>query len=84
MEPSHNLSGSDPNIMHTLGSIEARLTAIDQKLDRSLTAHDKRIEKLETKVDKLEQGEIFRLGAAAAISFIVGLLSKAIQWQNLF
>lgn len=75
---------SNPGIMYKLGSIEAQLRAINEKLDAKEKDQDEDIKVLKADVAKLKHMEALRLGAAAAISFIVGILTKVVPWQNLF
>jgi len=75
---------NSPGIMYKLGSIEAQLKAINDKLDAKEKKQDEEIEALQKRVNKLEHTEALRLGAAAAISFIIGILMKVFPWQNLF
>lgn len=66
--------------MYKLGSIEAQLTAINAKLDAKEAAQDKQISSLEKKVTTLEQWRLLQLGAASAVSFIIGILLKVIPF----
>ena len=81
---------SNPGIMYKLGSIEAQLIALNNKLDaqeiareKDEVARDKEILELAKDVTKLKEWKTLQLGAAAAISFIIGILTKVVPWQNL-
>lgn len=71
-------------VVYELGSIKAELKAIHDKLDSKETAQDDEIKSLKADVSKLKHHEALRLGAAAAISFIIGIATKVLPWQNLF
>lgn len=77
---------ASPGIMYKLGSIEAQLKAINDKLDAKERIQDADIELLKTDVAALKHKDAMRLGAAAAISLGIGALFTLIQvipWQNL-
>lgn len=73
----------NPGIMYKLGSIEAQIKAINDKLDAKEKVQDIDIEALKVEVAKLKQSSHMVLGGAAAISFIIGLI-QVVPWQNLF
>ena len=78
----------DSEVMYKLGSIEAQLVALNAKLDKKEADQDRQLNDLHTRVGVLEstrvRNEAYRLGAAAVIAFIVGILTKVVEWQNLF
>ena len=75
---------SDPDIMYKLGSIEAQLKAMNDKLDIKEKAQDVEITSLKADVGKLKEWKTLQLGAAAAVSFVIGILTRIVPWQNLF
>lgn len=74
---------TNPGIMYKLGSIEAQLAAINNKLDLKEAAQDLEITSLRKDVSQLKDWRMLQLGAAGAISFIIGILTKVISWPNL-
>lgn len=70
--------------MYKLGSIEAQLNAINAKLDLKEASQDLEITVLRKDVAQLKEWKTLQLGAAAAISFIIGVITKIVPWQNLF
>ena len=75
---------TDPGIMYKLGSIEAQLRAINAKLDAKEASQDREISALMSDVSKLKEWRTLQLGAAAAISFLIGIITKVVPWPNLF
>ena len=75
---------SDPDIMYKLGSIEAQLKSLNEKLDVKEKQQDLEIISLKADVGKLKEFKNIQLGIAASVSFIVGILTKVVPWQNLF
>jgi hypothetical protein len=74
---------SNSGVMYKLGSIEAQLKAINEKLDKKEAAQDEEIAELQKDVMKLKEWRMLQLGAAGVISFIIGILTKVVPWQNL-
>lgn len=74
---------SNPGIMYKLGHIEAQLVAINNKLDVKEAAQDAEIVNLKRDVSILKEWRTLQMGAAAAISFVIGILTKVIQWPSL-
>jgi hypothetical protein len=74
---------SNPGIMYKLGHIEAQLVAINDKLDVKEAAQDAEIANLKRDVSILKEWRTLQMGAAAAISFVIGILTKVIQWPSL-
>jgi hypothetical protein len=78
----------DSEVMYKLGSIEAQLVALNAKLDKKEADQDRQLNELHARVGVLEstrvRNEAYRLGAAAVIAFIVGILAKVVEWPNLF
>jgi len=75
---------TNPGIMYKLGSIEAQLKAINDKLDAKEASQDKEISELKQDVAKLKEWKMLQLGGAAVISFVIGVITKIVPWQNLF
>lgn len=76
---------ADPEVMYKLGSIEAQLAAINEKLDQRLGAHETRIKSLEDRVGNSEKLDAKRVGAASVVSAVFTfILMKLVPWQNLF
>ena len=69
-------------IMYKLGSIEAQLAAINIQLISIKTSQEVEIASLKKDVSALKDWKALQLGAAAAISFIIGILTKVIQWPS--
>jgi hypothetical protein len=74
---------TNPAIMYKLGHIEAQLAAINAKLDLKEAAQDVSIEALRKDVSQLKDWRMLQLGAAGAISFIIGILTKVVTWPSL-
>jgi hypothetical protein len=74
---------SNPGIMYKLGHIEAQLDAINAKLDAKVALHDIELTKLRSDVSALKEWRMLQLGVAAAISFVIGIITKVLPWQNL-
>lgn len=70
--------------MYKLGAIEAQLIALNEKLDKKEAVQDEEIKNLKADVGKLKDGRNWQLGFAAGISFVIGIVTKVIPWQNLF
>lgn len=79
----NNSPGLNPEVMYKLGSIEAQLAAINEKLDKKEVEQDVAIGKLKTEVGKLKEFRAIQLGAAGVISFVIGILTRIIPWSNL-
>lgn len=75
---------NSPGIMYKLGSIEAQLRSINEKLDTIERSQDIEIANLKKDVEELKRRDAIKLGAAAAVSFIIGILVQVVPWQNLF
>ena len=75
---------TNPGIMYKLGSIEAQLTAINEKLDKKEGEQDEKITKLERRLGVLETWRTGTLAGAAVIATLITFLQKVIPWQNLF
>jgi len=74
----------NPGIMYKLGSIEAQLRAINEKLDTIEKAQDIEITMLKHDVEQLKKQDAIKLGAAGVISFLIGILVQVVPWRNLF
>lgn len=70
--------------MYKLGAIEAKLEAINTKLDEKEDRQDKEIANLKTDVSKLKHDRAYLLGAGAVIAFIVTFIQRVVPWSNLF
>ena len=75
---------NSPGIMYKLGSIEAQLRSINEKLDTIERSQDIEIANLKKDVEELKRRDAIKLGAAAAVSCIIGILVQVVPWQNLF
>lgn len=73
---------ANPGIMYKLGHIEAQLAAINSKLDLQEATQDIEIAALRKDVSKLKDWRMLQLGAAGAISFVIGILTKVITWPS--
>jgi len=73
---------TNPGIMYKLGHIEAQLAAINSKLDLKETTQDIEIAALRKDVSQLKDWRMLQLGAAGAISFVIGILTKVITWPS--
>jgi hypothetical protein len=73
---------TNPGIMYKLGHIEAQLAAINSKLDLKEASQDIEIAALRKDVAQLKDWRMLQLGAAGAISFIIGILTKVITWPS--
>lgn len=73
----------EQTVVYELGSIKAELRSLNENLSKREIAHNNKIEKLENDVSRLKHNEALRMGAAAAISFVIGILVKVIQWPSL-
>lgn len=74
---------ANPGVMYKLGNIEAQLKSINEKLDKKEGEQDEAIEKLKTKVSKLEEWRAYVIGVAAVVSIVIGFVQRMIPWQNL-
>lgn len=84
MSDSAQAQDSSPGIMYKLGSIEAQLRAINEKLDTIERAQGIEITTLKHDVEQLKKQDAIKLGAAGVISFLIGILVQVIPWRNLF
>lgn len=75
---------NNSGVMYKLGSIEAQLKAMNDKLDRKEEDQDSEIKSLKSRVSQIEKWRNMQLGGAAVIAFVVGLLQKVVPWSNLF
>lgn len=73
---------TNPGIMYKLGHIEAQLAAINSKLDLKESTQDIEIAALRKDVSQLKDWRMLQLGAAGAISFVIGILTKVITWPS--
>ena len=74
---SHNPE-NNPGIMYKLGSIEAQLIAINDKLDTKELEQDNHIKEIRSDVTKLKEWRNYTLGAATVLSLIAGLAVKVL------
>lgn len=79
-EPKHYEVNTE--IMYKLGSIEAQLNSINSQLISLKATQDTEIAKLKTDVSALKDWKMLQLGAAAVISFVIGILTKVFPWLN--
>lgn len=64
--------------MYKLGTIEAQLKAISDKLDKKEDEQDKKIDELEKEVGKLKEWRMWNLGAGAVVAFIITIAAKVL------
>lgn len=69
---------SNPGIMYKLGSIEAQLKSINEKLDAKEQEQDVEIRDLQKEVGKLKEWRMWNLGAGAVIAFLLSLAAKVL------
>lgn len=69
-------------IMYKLGSIEAQLAAINTQLVSIKAAQELEIANLKKDVASLKDWKALQLGAAAAVSFIIGIITKVFSWPS--
>lgn len=69
---------SNPGIMYKLGSIEAQLKSINEKLDAKELEQDAEIKDLQKEVGKLKEWRMWNLGAGAVIATLIGIAAKVL------
>lgn len=74
---------ADPEIMYKLGQIEAKLEAIDDKLDTKEKDQDARLDKHEIEIAALKKREVQLITAAGILALAASFLMKVIPWQSL-
>lgn len=75
---------TNSGVMYKLGSIEAQLQSINEKLDKKGDEQDAKIKALEAKVSRLDRWQAYVVGGAAVVSFLMAYLQRIIPWSNLF